>query len=327
MLEVSRFSIIRHIENFFSKKKVDLWHKRQEISPGYFAFTRRFDRIVDGTDLASVLGESSRDADDAFLSAVSGFRNSLNMLRKQEVAKIKRSSEFLKTAIDNAVSPKVIVTFLVDHSGSLRGEGIQLTALFSAFVGKILTQANIDVEVLGFTTSFWEGGKSREFWVELGAPPMPGRLNDLLHVIHRSAELSDPWADDCVETMLTPNLLKENIDGEALLWAEERLLRHAVALRILVVVSDGAPVDDSTLVRNTLPDGSYPILADHLTSQIRRVRSEDMIKLTAVGINYRVQEYYGSKITFQNIVGLPKAAYQLLSFIIDSVQSTVNQSK
>jgi cobaltochelatase CobT len=194
-----------------------------------------------------------------------------------------------------------IVTLLIDNSGSMRGRPITIAALSASILGKTLERCGVKVEVLGFTTRDWKGGQAAREWQNAGKPPNPGRLNDLRHIIYKSAD--QPWlkAHHSIGLMLKEGLLKENIDGEAILWAADRLNRRPEERRILMVVSDGAPVDDSTLSSN---HGSY--LDQHLREVIAHIENHTSIELLAIGIGHDVTRYYKRAITISDAQKLPE---------------------
>ena len=185
-----------------------------------------------------------------------------------------------------------VVTLLIDNSGSMRGRPIMVAAVCADILARTLERCGVKVEILGFTTRAWKGGASRDDWLKNGKPPSPGRLNDLRHIIYKSADA--PWrrARKALGLMLREGLLKENIDGEALLWAYRRLLVRPEHRRILMVISDGAPVDDSTLSVNP---GNY--LEKHLREVIRDIESRDQVELIAIGIGHDVTRYYRRAVT------------------------------
>ena len=185
-----------------------------------------------------------------------------------------------------------VVTLLIDNSGSMRGRPITVAAMCGDILARTLERCAVKVEVLGFTTRAWKGGQSRERWVQDGKPRNPGRLNDLRHIIYKAADA--PWrrARKNLGLMLREGLLKENIDGEALLWAYRRLVNRPEHRRILMVISDGAPVDDSTLSVNP---GNY--LEKHLRQVIHEIESRDQVELIAIGIGHDVTRYYRRAVT------------------------------
>ncbi|WP_417613555.1 cobaltochelatase CobT-related protein [Parasphingorhabdus sp.] len=185
-----------------------------------------------------------------------------------------------------AQANKIAITLLVDHSGSMRGEKIAETAAAIKWVAEYLTEKGIACEILGFTTSSWQGGFPRLEWIEAGKPAYPGRLNALLHVIYKSFDQNPD--DQSWNTMLHPELLKENIDGEAISWAADRLRARTEPQKLLVVVSDGAPVDDSTLAEN-----GPTILERHLLETLDQINRPGDIRIGGVGVGYDVNRYYG----------------------------------
>jgi cobaltochelatase CobT len=205
-----------------------------------------------------------------------------------------------------------VVTLLIDNSGSMRGRPITVAAMCGDILARTLERCSVKVEVLGFTTRAWKGGQSREQWVAAGKPPMPGRLNDLRHIIYKAADT--PWrrARKNLGLMLREGLLKENIDGEALLWAYKRLLGRPEHRRILMVISDGAPVDDSTLSVNS---GNY--LERHLRDVIRQIESREAVELIAIGIGHDVTRYYRRAVTIVDAEELGGTMMRKLTELFD----------
>jgi len=185
-----------------------------------------------------------------------------------------------------------IVTLLIDNSGSMRGRPIMVAAMCADILARTLERSAVKVEILGFTTRSWKGGQSREKWLEGGKSSHPGRLNDLRHIIYKSAD--QPWrrTKRNLGLMMREGLLKENIDGEALMWAHSRLAFRPERRRILMVISDGAPVDDSTLSVNS---GNY--LDHHLRKVIAEIETKSSVELTAIGIGHDVTRYYKRAVT------------------------------
>ncbi len=185
-----------------------------------------------------------------------------------------------------------VVSLLIDNSGSMRGRPITVAAMSADILARTLERCGVKVEILGFTTKAWKGGKSRESWMQNNKPPAPGRLNDLRHIIYKAAD--EPWrrSKKNLGLMMREGLLKENIDGEALLWAHKRLQNRYEARKILMVISDGAPVDDSTLSVNS---GNY--LEKHLRGVIDWIETKSNIQLLAVGIGHDVTRYYNRAVT------------------------------
>jgi cobaltochelatase CobT len=185
-----------------------------------------------------------------------------------------------------------VVTLLLDNSGSMRGRPITVAATCADILARTLERCGVKVEILGFTTRAWKGGQSREKWLAAGKPQTPGRLNDLRHIIYKSADT--PWRRSRrnLGLMMREGLLKENIDGEALIWAHNRLLGRPEQRRILMVISDGAPVDDSTLSVNS---GNY--LERHLRQVIGDIEGKSPVELIAIGIGHDVTRYYRRAVT------------------------------
>ena len=185
-----------------------------------------------------------------------------------------------------------VVTLLLDNSGSMRGRPIMVAAMCADILGRTLERCAVKTEILGFTTRAWKGGQSREKWTQDGKPANPGRLNDLRHIIYKSAD--EPWrrAKKNLGLMMREGLLKENIDGEALMWAHNRLMGRPEQRKILMVISDGAPVDDSTLSVNA---GNY--LERHLRKVIEDIETRSSVELTAIGIGHDVTRYYKRAVT------------------------------
>ncbi len=188
-----------------------------------------------------------------------------------------------------------IVTLLIDNSGSMRGKPIQTAAICTKIITKILEKCSVKVEVLGFTTKEWKGGKSRENWIANDMPERPGRLNDLLHIIYKQPEDILRKIDHNFGLMLKDGLLKENIDGESLLWALDRIWKRKEERKILMVISDGAPVDDSTISTNP---SNY--LEKHLKQVIKFIENKTNIEIIAIGIGHNVNKYYKKAVTIND---------------------------
>ena len=205
-----------------------------------------------------------------------------------------------------------VVSMLIDNSGSMRGRPITVAAMSADILARTLERCGVKVEILGFTTRAWKGGSTRERWIVDGKPPGPGRLNDLRHIVYKSAD--QPWrrGRKSLGLMLREGLLKENIDGEALLWAHARLLGRPEQRRILMVISDGAPVDDATLSANP---GNY--LERHLRQVIDWIETRSDIELTAIGIGHDVTRYYRRAVTIVDAEELGGTMMQNLSDLFD----------
>jgi len=219
--------------------------------------------------------------------------------------KIERDTEFRDT----------VVTLLLDNSGSMRGRPITVAAISADILARTLERCGVKVEILGFTTRAWKGGQSREAWLQAGKPPSPGRLNDLRHIIYKSADA--PWRRSRrnLGLMLREGLLKENIDGEALAWAHQRLLVRPEQRKILMMISDGAPVDDSTLSVNP---ANY--LERHLRRVIEEIETRSPVQLIAIGIGHDVTRYYRRAVTIIDAEELGGAMTEKLAELFDESQ-------
>lgn len=205
-----------------------------------------------------------------------------------------------------------IVTLLIDNSGSMRGRPITVAATCADILTRTLERCSVKVEVLGFTTKAWKGGQSREAWLKAEKPPTPGRLNDLRHIIYKSADAPYRRSKANLGLMMREGLLKENIDGEALLWAHERLMARPENRRILMMISDGAPVDDSTLSVNP---GNY--LERHLRHVIEDIETHSPVELLAIGIGHDVTRYYKRAVTIVDAEELAGAMTDQLANLFD----------
>ncbi|HEX3653349.1 MAG TPA: cobaltochelatase subunit CobT [Rhizomicrobium sp.] len=284
---------------------------------GYRVFTTRFDEIVSATDLCDSEELSRlRNFLDQQLQAMQGLVARLaNRLQRLLLAQQNRSWEFdlEEGLLDTARLPRIIidpmhplsfkretdinfrdtiVTLLLDNSGSMRGRPIMVAAMCADILARTLERCGVKTEILGFTTRAWKGGQSRETWIADGKPPHPGRLNDLRHIVYKAAD--EPWrrARKNLGLMMREGLLKENIDGEALMWAHRRLMGRPEQRQIMMVISDGAPVDDSTLSVNS---GNY--LEQHLRRVIADIEEKSSVELVAIGIGHDVTRYYRRAVT------------------------------
>ena len=205
-----------------------------------------------------------------------------------------------------------VVTLLIDNSGSMRGRPITIAAVTADILARTLERCGVKVEILGFTTKAWKGGQSRELWQGAGKPTFPGRLNDLRHIIYKPADAPMRRSRKSLGLMLREGLLKENIDGEALIWAHNRLLARREDRRILMVISDGAPVDDSTLSVNP---GNY--LEQHLRGVIDLIENKSPVELLAIGIGHDVTRYYQRAVTITDVDQLGGAVTTQLADLFD----------
>ena len=288
-----------------------------ENSQEYKVFCRDFDEVVDAEDLCAQeeLKRLRLRLDQLIDPSKNVIAKLANRLQRLLLAQQNRSWEFdkdegildtsrLTKIITDPLTPlsfkqekdtkfkDTIVTILVDSSGSMRGRSMTTAAISADIIGATLDRCNIKTEILGFTTKHWKGGDSRKLWVECGKPNNPGRLNDLSHIIFKPADLAWRRAKKNLGLMLREGLLKENVDGEALLWACSRLFKRPEQRQILMVISDGAPVDDSTLSTNST---SY--LDNHLKSVIKDIENKTDIDLIAIGIGHDVTRYYSKAVT------------------------------
>ncbi|WP_267396769.1 MULTISPECIES: cobaltochelatase subunit CobT [unclassified Sphingomonas] len=217
--------------------------------------------------------------------------------------KIERETDFRDT----------VVTLLIDNSGSMRGRPISIAAISADILARTLERCGVKTEILGFTTRAWKGGQSRETWLAAGRPPQPGRLNDIRHIVYKKAD--EPWrrARPNLGLMMREGLLKENIDGEALLWAHGRLMARPEERRIMMVISDGAPVDDSTLSVNS---GSY--LERHLRQVIGWIEAKSPVELVAIGIGHDVTRYYARAVTIMDAEQLGGTIIEQLAALFDT---------
>ena len=221
--------------------------------------------------------------------------------------KIERETDFKDT----------VVTLLIDNSGSMRGRPISIAAISADILARTLERCGVKTEILGFTTRAWKGGQSREAWLADGKPQNPGRLNDLRHIIYKQAD--EPWrrARRNLGLMMREGLLKENIDGEALIWAHSRLLYRPEERRILMVISDGAPVDDSTLSVN-----SAGYLEAHLRSVIEWIEKVSPVQLVAIGIGHDVTRYYRRAVTIMDVEQLGGTIMEQLAELFEDEKGT-----
>jgi cobaltochelatase CobT len=217
--------------------------------------------------------------------------------------KVERDTEFKDT----------VVTLLIDNSGSMRGRPISIAAISADILARTLERCGVKTEILGFTTRAWKGGQSRENWLAAGRPAGPGRLNDLRHILYKAAD--EPWrrAKKSLGLMMREGLLKENIDGEALLWAHNRLIGRPEDRKILMVISDGAPVDDSTLSVN---NGAY--LERHLRQMINWIETRSPVELCAIGIGHDVTRYYSRAVTIMDAEQLGGTMIEQLAGLFDT---------
>ncbi|MDA8539775.1 cobaltochelatase subunit CobT [Alphaproteobacteria bacterium] len=307
----------------------------------YNIYTSQFDEMIEAEELCDAEElERLRQYLDQQLQQMQGVVARLaNRLQRRLQAKQNRSWEFdleegyldparLSRIIMDPMQPlsykmesdtkfrDTVVTLLLDNSGSMRGRPITVAAMCADILARTLERCNVKTEILGFTTRAWKGGQAREVWMSNGKPAHPGRLNDLRHIIYKSADA--PWrrARKNLGLMMREGLLKENIDGEALIWAHNRLLARPEQRRILMVISDGAPVDDSTLSVNA---GNY--LEKHLRNVIEDIETQSPVELIAIGIGHDVTRYYRRAVTIVDAEQLGGAMTDKLAELFDENDS------
>jgi len=320
---------------------------RGASNDGYRIFDDRFDEIVAAADLCDAEElDRLRAMLDRHMENVSSVVGKLaNRLQRKLMAHQNRSWEFdleegildaakLHRVVTQPLSSlsykqeqdtkfrDTVVTLLLDNSGSMRGRPITIAAVTADILARTLERCGVKVEILGFTTRAWKGGQSRELWQQAGKPTAPGRLNDLRHIIYKPADA--PWrrARKSLGLMLREGILKENIDGEALLWAHDRLLARNEDRRIMLVISDGAPVDDSTLSVNS---GSY--LEKHLREVISYIETRSPVELLAIGIGHDVTRYYRRAVTITDVDQLGGAVVGQLTDLFDEDNNKSKSSR
>lgn len=303
----------------------------------YKVYCTQFDEVVQAQDLCDNEElQKLRKMLDKQLTQMQGIITRLaNRLQRKLMAQQTRAWQFdleegildsarLARVVTNPLLPisykqeseidfrDTVVTLLIDNSGSMRGRPITIAAMSTDILARTLERCGVKVEILGFTTRAWKGGASRERWLADGKPHNPGRLNDLRHIIYKAAD--SPWRH-CranLGLMLREGLLKENIDGEALLWAYERLMHRPEQRKIMMVISDGAPVDDSTLSAN---QGNY--LEEHLRRAIHWIENKSPVQLLAIGIGHDVTRYYERAVTLVDAEELGGAITEKLAELFD----------
>jgi len=310
-------------------------------TPFYTAFTTAFDETVRAEDLCSSEElERLRAHLDQQMGNLQGAVTKLaNRLQRKLLAQQRRGWEFdleegildtakLSRVVTDPTHPlsfkqetetefrDTVVTLLLDNSGSMRGRPISIAAICGDILARTLERCGVQTEILGFTTRAWKGGQSREKWINQGKPAHPGRLNDLRHIVYKTADT--PWRRSRrnLGLMMREGLLKENIDGEALLWAHNRLIARPEERRILMVISDGAPVDDSTLSVNS---GTY--LEQHLRQVIGWIETRSPVELLAIGIGHDVTRYYKRAVTILDAEQLGGAMTHQLAQLFDEDRS------
>jgi cobaltochelatase CobT len=305
---------------------------------GYRAFTTAFDETIGAEELCdpNELARLRALLDQQLVQLSSIVARLANRLQRRLLAQQNRSWMFdleegvldtarLTRVITDPTAPlsfkeesespfrDTVVTLLLDNSGSMRGRPIMVAAVCADILARTLERCGVKVEVLGFTTRAWKGGQSREAWISAGKPPEPGRLNDLRHIIYKAADA--PWrrSKKNLGLMMREGLLKENIDGEALLWAHDRLLARGESRRILMVISDGSPVDDSTQSAN-----ASLYLDKHLRGVIGWIEERSPVELLAIGIGHDVTRWYRKALTITDVEQLGGAMTEKLAELFEA---------
>ncbi|MFL2852578.1 MAG: cobaltochelatase CobT-related protein [Candidatus Pelagibacter sp.] len=311
----------------------------------YKTYTEEFDEIIKAEDLENEeeLNRLRKNLDQQLLQLKNFISKLANKLQRKLLAKQNRSwsfdleeglldtSKLTRIIMDpfNSLSFKkekdvefkdTLVTILIDNSGSMRGKPISVAAICADILARTLERCSVKTEILGFTTKHWKGGLSREKWMKNEKPTLPGRLNDLRHIIYKSADT--PWrqAKNNMGLMLKEGLLKENIDGEALKWAYNKMSRRKEDRKILMVISDGAPVDDSTLSTNT---SDY--LESNLKKTVKWIENKTNIELLAIGIGHDVTRYYNQAVKITDVQDLGDVMInQLTDLFVEKNKSTIH---
>lgn len=273
------------------------WFWKQKEDDGeYSIFTTAFDVEVTGEALSRELSSLERktlnEQVEAFERATEKYRTetSLNSLAHIDAVLMR----------DPNIGETTVVSLVVDHSGSLKGQRAIIACLAVQMVADFLSRLGVRYEILGFTTAAWKGGKARQLWNQKGRPRNPGRLNDLLHILYRETSNTNPGAPWSVYNMLRSDILKENIDGEAVFWAAERLKNLDAEHNVVIVISDGAPVDDSTLNENR-PD----FLWRHLEAVVSDLKATPRFRIAAIGIDHDVGGLYPSALRVDRLAEVP----------------------
>ena len=318
-------------ESLSKKQKINSLQKLNS----YKFFTNKFDKIVHAEKLCNKneIYELRQKLLDEFPKLDHVIKKLATKLEKKLLSKQIRSWEFnleegildvsritrrIINPLENQIFKKendssaknTIVTLLIDNSGSMRGRPIITAVNAVEVLAKTLEKCGVKIEILGFTTREWKGGESRKYWKDKSEISNPGRLNDLLHIIYKDSEKRWKTSSKNLGLVLKEGLLKENIDGEALLWAEKRLMLKSERKKILIVISDGAPVDDSTLSAN-----ESNILEEHLKEVILKIEKKNVIDLLAIGIGHDVSKYYSRAITIDDANKLAEVMLQKLTGI------------
>jgi cobaltochelatase CobT len=319
-------------EQVIQKKNIN------DLKLEYKIYTTKFDEIIKAENLenSDEANKLRKTLDQQLIGFQDVVTKLANKLQRQLLAKQNRAWEFdlEEGLLDSSKLPRIImdpynslsfkkekdldfkdtiVTLLIDNSGSMRGRPITIAAICADILSRTLERCSVKVEILGFTTKNWKGGQSREFWNKQDKPKTPGRLNDLRHIIYKGADTHWRQAKNNLGLMLKEGLLKENIDGEAINWALSRLKKRKEERKILMVISDGAPVDDSTLSVN-----SGDFLEKHLKKMVKFIEDKTEIEVLAIGIGHDVSRYYNRAIKITDVNELGDVMISQLSSLFDS---------
>ena len=324
-------SDLQNNDQIIQKKKIN------EINVDYKIFTNQYDETLKAENLENFDDalKLRKNLDQQLVGFQDVITKLANKLQRQLLAKQNRAWNFdlEEGLLDSSKLPRIImdpynslsfkkekdldfkdtiVTLLIDNSGSMRGRPITIAAICADILSRTLERCSVKVEILGFTTKNWKGGQSREFWNKSGKPKNPGRLNDLRHIIYKGADTQWRQAKNNLGLMLKEGLLKENIDGEAITWAFNRLKKRREERKILMVISDGAPVDDSTLSVN-----SGDFLEKHLKKIVKYIEDKTDIEILAIGIGHDVSRYYDRAIKITDVNELGDVMISQLSALFD----------
>ena len=314
------------------------------INLEYKIFTTQYDEITKAENLekADEIIKLRKNLDQQLVGFQDLITKLANKLQRKLLAKQNRAWEFdlEEGLLDSSKLPRIImdpfnslsfkkekdldfkdtiVTLLIDNSGSMRGRPITIAAICADILSRTLERCSVKIEILGFTTKNWKGGKSRELWNKNSKPKTPGRLNDLRHIVYKGADVQWRQAKNNLGLMLKEGLLKENIDGEAISWAFNRIKKRKEERKILMVISDGAPVDDSTLSVN-----SGDFLEKHLKKMVKFIEKKSEVEILAIGIGHDVSRYYAKAIKITDVNELGDVMISQLSGLFEKKKISLN---
>jgi cobaltochelatase CobT len=296
--------------------RIKVWMDRRSSRPvAYRVFRRDFDIETRADHLDYAIGPLSLEAKESWLKACEVFDHALADWRTSLAVDALNISSGIRAKVPKEVLRDSVVTLLIDHSGSMKGQKILLAAAAAEIAADFLRQLTVTIEILGFTTAAWHGGRARKAWYAAGKPRDPGRLCDLLHIVYRAADDQQDGAPWSIRNMLRSDLLKENVDGEAVEWALERLRGRPETRKALVVVSDGAPIDDATLIAN---GRNETYLRDHLSAVLETAIQTGDVQIAAVGIAYGVGDLYPNSVRIDTPQDLGMILLSLLEQVLSS---------